>query len=318
MVLYNMQNLGLGLIILSLSLVFTGIGFENSFAEEIKIENARGSSQQGCEVTNLCFVPSYATAHVGDKIIFLNGDDAAHTSTSGTPVNGPDGVWNSGLQQPGVDYELILDMAGTFDYFCMVHPWMAGQLQILPEGIDVVDNTASDYGQTVDQMESIIYGDNTPEVSEKVPGAINEVFSNIVTSDATKDSPLIIEVEFMESDGFVINHVNYDIKISQNDKVIFAEEDVHRHLFKYPVHTTAPLEYDPKDYPVDIDITFQGIGHFIGSLNEDAILGVHGPVGQTSTFQVVPEFGVVASLVLVVSIVAVIAFSAKTKLIQKF
>ena len=313
-----MLNVGIGLVILSISLAFISIGFENAFAEEIKIENARGSSQQGCEVTNLCFVPSYVTAHVGDTIIFLNGDDAAHTSTSGTPAAGPDGVWDSGLQQPGIDYKLTLDTPGTFDYFCMVHPWMSGQLQILPKGEDVTDNVASDYGQTIDQTESIIYGDNTPEVSEKDPGVINEVFANIVTSDGTKGSPLTIEVEFMESEGFVINHVNYDIKISQNDKVIFAEEDAHRHLFKYPVHTTAPLEYDPKDYPVDIDVTFQGIGHFIGSLNESAILGVHGPVGQTSTFQVVPEFGVVASLVLVISIVAVITFSAKTKLIQKF
>ena len=233
-------------------------------------------------------------------------------------MTGPDGVWDSGLQQPGVDYELTLDTTGTFDYFCMVHPWMAGQLQILPEGADIADYIATDYGTTVDQIESIIYGDNIPEVSDKDPGVINEVFANIVASDGTKDSPLIVEVEFMESDGFVINHVNYDIKISQNGQVIFAEEDAHRHLFKYPVHTTAPLEYDPKDYPVDIDVTFQGIGHFIGSLNEDAILGVHGPVGQTSTFQVVPEFGVVASLVLVISIIAVIGFSAKTRLIQKF
>ena len=316
--LYNMQNLGIGLIILSLSLVFTGIGFENVFAEEIKIENARGSSQQGCEVTNLCFVPSYAIVRVGDTIIFLNGDDAAHTSTSGTAVTGPDGVWDSGLQQPGVNYELTLDVTGTFDYFCMVHPWMTGQLQVLPEGADVVDNTVSVFGQTVDKTESIIYGENIPEVSEKDPEVINEVFANIVTSDAVKGSPLIIEVEFMESDGFVINHVNYDIKISQNDKVIFAEDDAHRHLFKYPVHTTASLEYDPKEYPVDIDVTFQGIGHFIGSLNESTKLGVYGPVGQTSTFQVVPEFGVVVSLVLVISIVAVITFSAKTRLIQKF
>ena len=313
-----MQNLEIGLMILSLSLAFTAIGFETAFAEEIKIENGRGSSEQGCEVTNLCFVPSYATANVGDTITFLNGDDVAHTSTSGIPVSGPDGVWDSGLQQSGVDYSFEVTTAGTFDYFCMVHPWMTGQLQILPEGADVTDNIASDYGQTVDKTESIIYGDNTPEVSEKDPGVINEVFANIVTSDGTKGSPLTIEVEFMESDGFVINHINYDVKISQNDKVIFAEEDAHRHLFKYPVHTTAPLEYDPKDYPVDIDVTFQGIGHFIGSLNEDAILGVHGPVGQTSTFQVVPEFGVVVSLVLVVSIVTVIAFSAKTRLIQKF
>ena len=313
-----MHSLQISLFLLSFSLAFISVGFENVFAEEIKIENARGSSEQGCEVTNLCFVPSYATARVGDTIIFLNGDDAAHTSTSGTPMTGPDGVWDSGLQQPGVDYELTLDTTGTFDYFCMVHPWMAGQLQILPEGADIADDTSSNYGTTVDQIESVIYGDDTPEVSNKDPAVISEVFANIVTSDGTKDSPLTVEVEFMESDGFVINHVNYDIKISQNSKVIFAEEDAHRHLFKYPVHTTAPLEYDPKDHPIDIDVTFQGIGHFIGSLDESAILGVHGPVGQTSTFQVVPEFGVVASLVLVISIVAVIGFSAKTRLIQKF
>ena len=95
-----MQNLGLGLMILSISLAFTAIGSESAFAEEIKIENARGSFEQGCEITNLCFVPSYATARVGDTIIFLNGDSAAHTSTSGTPMTGPDGVWDSGLQQP--------------------------------------------------------------------------------------------------------------------------------------------------------------------------------------------------------------------------
>ena len=35
--------------ILSLSLIFTSIGFDNAFADEIKIENGRGSSQQGCE-----------------------------------------------------------------------------------------------------------------------------------------------------------------------------------------------------------------------------------------------------------------------------
>ena len=117
-----MQKMVIGLIILSISLTFTTIGFETAFAEEIKIENGRGSSVQGCEVTNLCFVPSYATANVGDTITFLNGDNAAHTSTSGTPESGPDGVWDSGLQQPNVDYSFPADTPGTHNYFCMVHP----------------------------------------------------------------------------------------------------------------------------------------------------------------------------------------------------
>ena len=47
-----MKKLGIGLLVLSISLAMTGIGFDNAFAEEIKIENGRGSSEPGCEVTN--------------------------------------------------------------------------------------------------------------------------------------------------------------------------------------------------------------------------------------------------------------------------
>ena len=199
----------------------------------------------------------------------------------------------------------------------MVHPWMVGQLDILPQG-QSTSETSEEIGSTVDDTVSMIYGDMTPEISEKEPGAVSDVFANIVTNDAQKGSPLTIEVEFLESDGFVINHVNYDIIASQNGKVILADNGAHRHLFKYPVHTTDVLEFDPKTHPVDIDVTFQGIGHFVGSLTEESILGVYGPIGQTSAFQVVPEFGMVVSLVLVVSIVAVIGLSAKTRLVQKF
>ena len=312
-----MRKFGIGLIILSISLAITGFGFDTAFAEEVKIENGRGSSEPGCELTNLCFIPAIATAHVGDKIIFLNGDDAPHTSTSGNPASGPNGIWDSGLQQPGVDFVFIATDPGTFDYFCMVHPWMVGQLDILSQG-QSASETSEEIGSTVDETASMIYGDMTPEISEKEPGTVSDVFANIVTNDAQKGSPLTIEVEFLESDGFVINHVNYDIIASQNGKVILADNGAHRHLFKYPVHTTDVLEFDPKTHPVDIDVTFQGIGHFVGSLTEESILGVYGPIGQTSTFQVVPEFGMVVSLVLVVSIVAVIGLSAKTRLVQKF
>jgi len=312
-----MRKSSLGIIILSISLAVTGFGSNSAFAEDIKIENGRGSSAPGCELSNLCFIPAIATANVGDKIIFLNGDSAPHTSTSGTAASGPNGIWDSGLQQPGVDFVFIATDPGTYEYFCMVHPWMAGQLEILAQGED--SSTVNvEKGTTVDDTVSMIYGDMTPEISKKEPGVVSEVFANIVTSDGEKGSPLIIEVEFIESDGFVINHVNYDIVASQNGNLILADDGAHRHLFKYPVHTTSVLEFDPKTHPVDIDVTFQGIGHFVGSLTEESILGVYGPIGQTSTFQVVPEFGVVVSLVLVISIVAVIGLSAKTRLIQKF
>ena len=175
-----MQKSGIGLIFLSISLALTGIGFDNAFAEEVKIENGRGSSQPGCELTNLCFVPAIATANVGDKIIFLNGDNAPHTSTSGTAASGPDGIWDSGLQQPGVDFVFMATNPGTYDYFCMVHPWMTGQLIISQADSDTPVDDNSELGTSIDQIESMIYGDVTPEISKKEPGAVNEVFENIV------------------------------------------------------------------------------------------------------------------------------------------
>jgi plastocyanin len=51
---------------------------------------------------------------------------APHTATSGTATNGPDGIWDSGLIMNAASYSVTLDNPGTYDYFCMVHPWMQG------------------------------------------------------------------------------------------------------------------------------------------------------------------------------------------------
>ncbi|MEE2606178.1 MAG: plastocyanin/azurin family copper-binding protein, partial [Thermoproteota archaeon] len=92
----------------------------------IAIENAIGSSTPGCEPD--CFIPNAATVAVGGTVSFVNSDTAPHTSTSGTPADGPDGVWDSSLVMPGSSYDTTISSAGTYDYFCMVHPWMTGTI----------------------------------------------------------------------------------------------------------------------------------------------------------------------------------------------
>ena len=67
-----MRTAKIGLILLGICIGFTTLGNESALGDEIKIENGRGSSEQGCEITNLCFIPAYAVANVGDKIVFLN------------------------------------------------------------------------------------------------------------------------------------------------------------------------------------------------------------------------------------------------------
>ena len=89
-----------------------------------------GSSVPGCEETNECFVPSDITISVGDTVTWSNDDTAAHTVTSGIPSEGPDGIFDSSLFMAGTTFEHTFDEAGKYDYFCMVHPWMTGTVQV--------------------------------------------------------------------------------------------------------------------------------------------------------------------------------------------
>ena len=94
----------------------------------VSIENAIGSSTPGCEPD--CFIPNKATIAVGGTVSFVNSDSAPHTSTSGSPSDGPDGVWDSSLVMPGSSYDTTISSAGSYDYFCMVHPWMTGTIVV--------------------------------------------------------------------------------------------------------------------------------------------------------------------------------------------
>ena len=95
------------------------------------VENAQGSSTPGCEPN--CFIPATITINPGESVTFNNNDSAAHTSTSGTPADGPSGVWDSSIVMMGAAYTTPALSEGTYPYFCMVHPWMEGTV-IVGEG----------------------------------------------------------------------------------------------------------------------------------------------------------------------------------------
>ena len=88
----------------------------------------KGSSTPGCEDTASCYIPNSLEIQVGDTVIWSNDDSAAHTVTSGNISDGTDGVFDSSLFMAGTTFEFTFDDAGTYDYFCMVHPWMTGKI----------------------------------------------------------------------------------------------------------------------------------------------------------------------------------------------
>ena len=96
----------------------------------VQVSLPSGSSVPGCEEILECYVPTSVSINTGDTVSWSNDDTAAHTVSSGTPVGGPDGVFDSSLFMAGATFDVTFDNPGSYDYFCMVHPWMVGNVQV--------------------------------------------------------------------------------------------------------------------------------------------------------------------------------------------
>ncbi|MFB5619583.1 MAG: plastocyanin/azurin family copper-binding protein [Nitrosopumilus sp.] len=89
-----------------------------------------GTSVPGCEESNSCYLPANITINVGDTVEWINIDTAAHTVTGGSPADGPSGVFDSSLVMADASYAFTFNDSGSYDYFCMVHPWMTGSVTV--------------------------------------------------------------------------------------------------------------------------------------------------------------------------------------------
>ncbi len=83
------------------------------------VEIAPGSGAD-VDCADQCFVPSIAEISVGDKITWSNADSLPHTVTAS------DGSFDSKVIAAGRTFSHTFDVAGTFDYICVIYPWMKG------------------------------------------------------------------------------------------------------------------------------------------------------------------------------------------------
>jgi len=250
------------------------------------VENAAGSSTPGCEPD--CFIPSPVVITVGGTVTWENTDTAAHTSSSGTPAGGPDGVFDSSLIMTGASFSHTFDSAGTFDYFCMVHPWMTGTVIVEAEaehGEEMEHTEMEEMEHT--EMEEMGHGDDH---AAKGVEDISDQFTASVTSGVihhiganSDDDTLLVHLFGADDDG--------ELKIALNRDIITPFDDG-----SYFVLTDgSEAEFEQMGNTLHID--------YVAGTEKIEIVGSH----------VVPEFGTIAMIVLAVAIVSIIVITAKTR-----
>ena len=285
-----MKTIAMGsfFVLFAIAGMFASPAFADHMKAEVSI--AQGSSVPGCEKTNECFIPSEVTVDVGGEVTWSNDDTAAHTVTAGSAADGPSGVFDSSLFMAGTTFSHKFDVEGEFPYFCMVHPWMSGLVVVQAAGEDEHEHT--------DEMTD---GEVHMEGAASATGMMSDGTKvSIWATEPMAGERMQISIEFENA-----QHVNHDIMVTQNGKTVLDDKGAHHHEGT-GMHETAPL--DSSD-PVDITVTFQGYGV------DDPKTG---PIGEVVKFsKVVPEFGTIAMMILAVSIISIVAVTAKTRVIPR-
>ena len=74
------------------------------------------------KIDNFSFGPQAITISPGTRVAWTNRDDIPHTVVS------TEGVFKSRVLDTDESFSFTFDKAGTFPYFCSVHPKMTGQV----------------------------------------------------------------------------------------------------------------------------------------------------------------------------------------------
>ena len=76
------------------------------------------------KIDNFVFGPQAITVPVGTTVTWTNSDDIPHTSVS------TDGVFKSKVMDTDEKFSYTFTKAGTYSYYCSVHPKMTGQVVV--------------------------------------------------------------------------------------------------------------------------------------------------------------------------------------------
>ena len=254
-----------------------------------EVDMAVGSSLVGCETTNECYIPHMVTIDVGGEVMWNNIDGMAHTVSAGTPAEGLSDDFDSGLVGPGAMFSHKFTEAGTYDYFCLVHPWMVGSVMVSSEeSHDDMEGMEQSEEKHMEGMEGMEHSD---EHAASGVEDLSDQFTTTLTSGVihhiggnTDDSTLLVHLFGADDDG--------ELEITLNSDIITPFDD--GTYFVLVNGEEAEFSQDGNNLTISFEAGTEKI----------EIVGSH----------VVPEFGTIAMIVLAVAIVSIIAITAKTRI----
>jgi predicted secreted protein with PEFG-CTERM motif len=214
----------------------------------------------------------------------------------------------------GQSYSYTADTAGTFDYFCMVHPWMEGTLIV--EDPAVAEAAAAADAAAAEAAAAEAIAALEAEQAAEAAAAADAAAADAAAAEAAAMAAAAPRDPAID----LVNTLSYDISGGSVSSIITNSDDA-----------TLVVAVDATD-DGELSITmnsnyitaFDDGSYFVLVNNEAAEFSQDGST-LTIPFEagaekieivggsVVPEFGTIAMVVLAVAIISIIVITTKTK-----
>jgi plastocyanin len=109
--------------ILTVTLVIT-IGAMGTRHQNSIVNAQQKSDTTEVKIDNFSFGPGTLTVPVGTTVTWTNRDDIPHTAVS------TEGAFKSKVMDTDEKFSYTFTKAGTFPYFCSIHPKMTGKVVV--------------------------------------------------------------------------------------------------------------------------------------------------------------------------------------------
>ena len=93
-------------------------------ASRVSASDQPSAANVAVKIDNFVFGPQAITVSVGTTVTWTNSDDIPHTAVS------TDGVFKSKVMDTDERFSYTFTKAGTYSYYCSVHPKMTGKVVV--------------------------------------------------------------------------------------------------------------------------------------------------------------------------------------------
>ena len=114
------RNLFFGSLVLVLALVLASV----LVLHPTRAKGESAASSLEIQIDNFSFGPATLTVPVNSVVTWVNKDDLPHVIASN------DGVFKSKALDTDEKYSLTFSKAGSYPYFCSIHPKMVGKIVV--------------------------------------------------------------------------------------------------------------------------------------------------------------------------------------------